>query len=418
MKQFFNIFKFELIQKFKDKSFIISMIFTAVLVLGLTFIPRIFSDDKGSETNTTVSEADTATSEEVYKESLLLMYDGEVDPSTKEAINASFEVTEAKSVEEIEQKIKDEEFSKGVVIHSDISATSYSKNEGIMNFNDDRLKSVLEDNYKYNIALSNIGISKEQYNSIDKTRAEIENVELGKNGMIGYGISYGVLMFLYFTILMNGQQISTSVAKEKSSRAMEILITNTKAKYLIWGKVIAGTVATIIQSLILIISGYIGYLINFSQNESISSMIRMATSQINISVILFLFIFVIVGIVMYNFLFASLGSLVDKVEDLAQAVMPVTLLVIFAFMGTFMFMSNPNSAVITATSFIPFSSPLAIFPRYLMTDMPMIEVLISLLILVLTTLLAAFVSIKIYRHGTLNYGNKANIFKILISKSE
>ena len=76
-------------------------------------------------------------------------------------------------------------------------------------------------------------------------------------------------------------------------------------------------------------------------------------------------------------------------------------------------MNTPNSSLLIISSFIPFTSPMAMFVRYSMTLVPLIDVIISLILLIITSVLLAYLSIKIYRQATLNYGNKLSLIKVL-----
>lgn len=84
-------------------------------------------------------------------------------------------------------------------------------------------------------------------------------------------------------------------------------------------------------------------------------------------------------------------------------------------------MLDPSSTIFTIASYIPFSSPMAMFSRMAMVDVPMIEVIISLVILVASTVLVGFGASKIYRRATLMYGNQIKVihaFKWLTKKEK
>ena len=197
---------------------------------------------------------------------------------------------------------------------------------------------------------------------------------------------------------------------------MEILITNIKPKFLIWGKVFARAVSTLIQLVVLIIAVYAGIKINGTVSAEVTQMVSDLFGTVKSIDIVLLTVFALTGVIMYYFLFASFGSLVNKVDELPQVLSPITMLIVAAFMLPMFSISSPTSQLMKIVSFIPFTSPLAIFPRYLMTSMPITEVLISYIILLITTFIMAWLSNRIYRYGTLNYGNKLNVWKLLTKK--
>ena len=421
MRKFLNVFKFELSQIFKQKSFYITMFVTAAIVFGLTFIPRINSDNRFTpggiaEDLPDNNEENIEELPDEEKESIALFVNGKVNQATINELKLAYNVKEVNSEEQLSELVEKSEVDMGVILTGDLEAKVLVKDQGIFNNPTNYLSHILENNYKYNIALEEEGISREAYERLESVTPVVETENLGKNPIVGYTISYLALMFLYFTILMHGNGVATDVAKEKDSRTMEILITNIKPKFLIWGKVFARAVSTLIQLVVLIIAVYAGIKINGTVSAEVTQMVSDLFGTVKSIDIVLLTVFALTGVIMYYFLFASFGSLVNKVDELPQVLSPITMLIVAAFMLPMFSISSPTSQLMKIVSFIPFTSPLAIFPRYLMTSMPITEVLISYIILLITTFIMAWLSNRIYRYGTLNYGNKLNVWKLLTKK--
>ncbi len=421
MRKFLNVFKFELSQIFKQKSFYITMFVTAAIVFGLTFIPRINSDNGFTpggiaEDLPDNNEENIEELPDEEKESIALFVNGKVNQATINELKLAYNVKEVNSEEQLSELVEKSEVDMGVILTGDLEAKVLVKDQGIFNNPTNYLSHILENNYKYNIALEEEGISREAYERLESVTPVVETENLGKNPIVGYTISYLALMFLYFTILMHGNGVATDVAKEKDSRTMEILITNIKPKFLIWGKVFARAVSTLIQLVVLIIAVYAGIKINGTVSAEVTQMVSDLFGTVKSIDIVLLTVFALTGVIMYYFLFASFGSLVNKVDELPQVLSPITMLIVAAFMLPMFSISSPTSQLMKIVSFIPFTSPLAIFPRYLMTSMPITEVLISYIILLITTFIMAWLSNRIYRYGTLNYGNKLNVWKLLTKK--
>lgn len=421
MRKFLNVFKFELSQIFKQKSFYITMFVTAAIVFGLTFIPRINSDNGFTpggiaEDLPDNNEENIEELPDEEKESIALFVNGKVNQATINELKLAYNVKEVNSEEQLSELVEKSEVDMGVILTGDLEAKVLVKDQGIFNNPTNYLSHILENNYKYNIALEEEGISREAYERLESVTPVVETENLGKNPIVGYTISYLALMFLYFTILMHGNGVATDVAKEKDSRTMEILITNIKPKFLIWGKVFARAVSTLIQLVVLIIAVYAGIKINGTVSAEVTQMVSDLFGTVKSIDIVLLTVFALTGVIMYYFLFASFGSLVNKVDELPQVLSPITMLIVAAFMLPMFSISSPTSQLMKIVSFIPFTSPLAIFPRYLMTSMSITEVLISYIILLITTFIMAWLSNRIYRYGTLNYGNKLNVWKLLTKK--
>lgn len=422
MKQILTVFKFELSQKFKEKSFYVQVILTGLLFFAATFLPALIggtgSDGGPFDTvDTSNSEVvDMVDGEKLSDETIALFIEDNVDPSVEEAIDNSFNIVKVNSRQELDSKVNSEEVAKGYHILTNTESIVVKRQSSFTEFSDNQLTDILEENYRYNIAANQYGINAEELREIDSLHATANVQSLGKNPIIGYILSYVVLFFLYFMIIFQGQSIATNVAKEKDNRTMELLITNVKAKSMIWGKVLSGVAASLFQVVVVIVATAAGFLIN--KNSSYSAMLDMVLDEIKLESILILLGFMIFGVIFYYLVNAALGSLVSRLDEMNQALMPAILMIMAAFMIPMFSMTMPDGIVMRIASLVPFTSPLAMFARYQMTVVPLSEVLISFGILVVSTLLMGILATKIYRNGTLNYGNRMNLWKAITTKTE
>lgn len=411
MKQFWTVFKFELNQTLKQKSFYITVLLTALILFGASFVPKLMAGE--SETGEADINNPSESSLIQEKEKIALLINGQVDPSVKDALAEIFDLVEVKDEAELSNKVKSEEVEKGVSLLSNTEAVVYLAQSSFHDSEDFEIKSILEDNYRYNIAIKDLDINDDDLRNIDQVEVSAGIQSLGTNPFVGYILSYIMVFFLYFLILARGQSIATSVAKEKDNRTMELLVTSVKPSAMIWGKVMSGLVASIINILAIALGAGLGYLVNIKNNPMAQEIIKLVLAEVSYADILVFLGFTIVGVTFYYLIFAALGSMVSRLDEMNQAMTPVTMMVVIAFMVTMTTMSMPNSPILKIASFVPFTSPLAMFARYQMTSVPTVEALISLGILVVSTIVVAFAATKIYRSGTLNYGNKMNIFKAL-----
>src|SRR5690606_4674903 len=109
--------------------------------------------------------------------------------------------------------------------------------------------------------------------------------------------------------------------REKNDRTMELLITNTSSTNLIWGKVLASTVLSILQLASMIVVALLGIKINEANYpEFVLEVIKDGMALDAVGVFL---IFAFFGTLMYYFLFAAVGALVSKVEEVNSAMTPI-----------------------------------------------------------------------------------------------
>jgi len=101
------------------------------------------------------------------------------------------------------------------------------------------------------------------------------------------------------------------------------------------------------------------------------------------------------------------------VEDVGSATAVVQFIFIAGYVASAFVMNVPNSPVAVATSLIPFTAIMVMPMRAGLATVPAWQMIAAGALMLLTMALFACLSIKIYRWGTLNYGNKTNIFKVL-----
>jgi len=130
--------------------------------------------------------------------------------------------------------------------------------------------------------------------------------------------------------------------------------------------------------------------------------------------ILYTVLFFVLGFLLYSFLYGALASLASRLEDVNTLIMPVTFLMIIAFMITmFSMVGDVDSPLMKVTSYIPFTSPLAMFTRIAMGHVETIEIVISVAILLLSTVGVGYLAAAIYRIGVLMYGKPPKFNELL-----
>jgi ABC-2 type transport system permease protein len=129
----------------------------------------------------------------------------------------------------------------------------------------------------------------------------------------------------------------------------------------------------------------------------------------------YMLIFFVLGFLIYAFMFGAVGSTASKLEDINTSVMPVTLIFIAGFMVVMTSMSSGNvdNTLMTVFSYIPFTSPMAMFTRIALSTVAWYEIAASIVILIASTVGIGVLSAKIYRMGVLLYGTPPKISVIL-----
>lgn len=405
MRQFFTVLKFELGNYFKKKSFIISTVIISLLIIIGLSIPNfvdlssiLFDEDQNN------TGAEDIVDEE---KSNLAIYDENNAISNKDALNTYFPNSNwkvVKSQDELKKLVEDENVEAGFYVKKLTEYNYVVQNTNLNDVNEEQFNEFLKNEYvKYKT--SKEGIDFDKVNSIYNTSI-VSNIEiLGKDSANNYMYAYILIFALYMMIIMYGQLIAMSVTSEKSNRAIEVLVTSTNTNNLIFGKVIAGAIASIAQVAVIMSSGLISYKLNGKVWNGVLDNIFKIPSEL----ILTFAIFGILGYIFYSFIFATLGALVSKTEEIGTSVGPVMMIFIVVFIISIFGLSNGDSTLMKVCSYIPFASPMTMIARVGSGSVTSIEFIISSLILIVSTLLVGMGSAKIYRMATLMYGNPVKL---------
>lgn len=408
MKQFGIILKYELKNFFTSKSFVGVTLFLVAVIALVMFFPRIVemfdSEDKASG-----DELPTM---------LIVSSNEETSDLAEKAFSAAFtnyNVKKAGSdIEDVKRQITDGKAECAFVIDSLASYTYYVNNLSMYDSNTMVADEVLSSINRM-IAMMELGLSQDEANTILTANIEGKTEKLGKDQMQNFFYTYIMIFALYMVILLYGQMVATNVATEKSSRAMELLITSANPVAMMFGKVIASCIAGLIQITAIFGSALLFYKMNTSywgDNLIVKSIFDMP-----VDLLLYMLLFFVLGFFIYAFMYGAVGSTVSRMEDVNVSVMPITMLFVIAFMVVMFSMSSGDvdNIVMKICSYIPFTSPMAMFTRLAMSTVAPIKIIISIAILIISTIGVGILSSKIYRIGVLLYGTKPNLISLIKS---
>ena len=397
MREFFIVLKFEFMNFFKNKAFIIStIVLSAMIIIGLSF-PTIrdtfFSG--GQE-----GEPGIETPEDLGKFGYLDNSQGKVNIEVLKKNFPMGKLKEFNSKEDLEGEVKSENIESGFIIEDSLKYTNIIKNNEMMSFSEGVFEEALVETYRVG-EFQRLNIDYEQIQNLVKPQVESELLVLGKDSANNFLYTYILVFGLYFVILMYGQLIASGVASEKSNRAMEVLVTSTDSKNLIFGKVIAGALAGFAQFFIIIAIGMVTYSLNRAAWDNGLDFIFKIPAEVLVNFALF----GILGYLFYAFIYGALGALVSRTEDISASATPITIIFVGVFFIAITGMQNTEGLLLKIASFVPFSSFMAMFVRVSMGTVKTWEIILSLVILIISTGLIGILASKIYRMGTLRYGN-------------
>ncbi|HEY5584359.1 MAG TPA: ABC transporter permease [Ruminiclostridium sp.] len=413
MREFFEVLKYTFKDNVKKKTFIISTIIMLVIVIAAMLIPAIV-------TNVQSSNKDGENSKNPSEKSIVYLVDKSgyfeknLQEVQKQFPDYQIKLIAENKVDSLKGDIKENGKSFLIVasLAKDVPVFEYFLKQYGDGPSPDAMNKVFKSIYATDL-LKQANVSDD---TITKALSDVKiNVnEMGKNKLGGYFSSIFIVMILFFAIYFYGFGVSMSVASEKTSRVMELLVTSVKPSRILLGKTAGMGVLGLIQLSLLIFVGAVTYTLAFPADFTIGGMGFDLSSFTPFSMIMII-IYFILGYTLYALMYAVVGATVSKAEDVNSAMMPMSFVSIISFYFSYGTFAIPDSIVARVASLIPLTSAFSVPSRLISTNVPVWEIVTSLLILIVTIVLVGMMSIKLYSFAVLHYGDRLKIstlFKI------
>ena len=399
MKDLFTVMKFTMKDMVKRKSFIIStIIFLVMIVVGFN-VPKILKAIKGEDTVDKLLIVDESNVFEGALESL-------------KSLDTGYEIEIANlKYDEVKEKIQNEEIESAIFVEKqeeNIKIKYIIKDATMMEEVPEDIITTINTLYT-NIQISKLGLTDEQLKSITPNfEFSLEQTDEKANGNVFAMMLLSIVLF--YAIYFCAYQVSSSITTEKTSKIIETLVTSTSPKTIVLGKTIGIGIVGLLQMILLVGTALISAKA-FLEPGMIEQVLDMSAITPYLGIVTI--IYFILGYFAYALLYALTGSTVSKPEDIQSANGPVAMLAVIGFYLSYFTMMNPTSEMNIFASLFPISSPFCMPFRIMMGLAKPTDVLISIAILVVTILVIAKVTIKIYSNAILNYGTKMSLKDIV-----
>lgn len=246
---------------------------------------------------------------------------------------------------------------------------------------------------------------------------KVENgTTTGESGAASSMLAMVLGFVLYFAIILYGNQTAMSVIEEKTSRIMEVLASSVRPFEMLLGKVLGVGTTGLVQlgiwagAAVLILGQRSRIASALGMDPSAAAAIPLPSFPPDLLVIFLLYF--ITGFLLYGALFAALGSMVNSMQESQQFMLPITLMIVFGFMGMMGAVRDPHSGMAVTMSYIPFFSPFVMPVRWSMGAVPLPQLLASLVLMVAAMLAVTWLAGRIYRTGILMYGKKPSLGEV------
>jgi len=226
----------------------------------------------------------------------------------------------------------------------------------------------------------------------------------------GMWASYIVGFVIYFFIATYLSMITTEVASEKGSRALEMLLVSVRPETHFRAKIVGVGLVALTQFVIMFASIFL--LLRFVKGGEKWALVENVLDVLSLGYFAYIVAFLFITIFLYLVFGALFGSLVSKVEEAGQVMMPALMLTLVGFYVVIFGMFNPDTLLVKVFSYIPFTSGMVMPMRLGATDINMIEPILSLVVLIGTTVAFYLMSLSFYKRSVLTYSTGGIIEKI------
>ena len=233
----------------------------------------------------------------------------------------------------------------------------------------------------------------------------------GSSGMGSFLIAYILAFILYMVLTLYGVGVMRSVVQEKTSRVMEFLVGAVKPQSLMSGKILGVGGAAIIQLTVWLSVGALALTYRETvlgwfgiKGAGAAPLPPLAFTELSVTLLFFL-----IGYFFYSSMYAAVGAMVSSEQDTQQVQMPVTMLLVIGVMCIQVVSNAPRGSTAALMTMVPLWSPMLMPMRYVLGGATLGEVMISLAILLVATIIVSRAAAKIYRVGVLLYGKRPSV---------
>lgn len=402
------IAKWEYLERVKTKSFFISLILTPLIIFVFTYLPGKLAT-KEKESTKVIGILDSTS---VYTKPLIEKLKIFLLPNKQPryvVINLMYRGKDFSENKKIaKQNLLNEKIDSYIFItqfnKDSLKVSYYSK--GTVNFRDvNRIEKAFNE-IRQDIELDKAGVDK-SLKKILFANVDIKSFEIDKEGkesksdfFAKFTSSLLLMILMMIMILGSGGMLIRSLVEEKSNRLIEILISSCRPTELLMGKMIGLSLLAITQVVIWLLMGI----------SLMGDSLLIFTSIENLFLMMLYFIF---GFIFYTSIFVGIGSVATTEQEAQQLTSYLSMLIMLPVAIIIPVMQNPDMGIVKAFTYIPFTMPAVMMLKISSENYSLIELLITIFILIISTLITIYLSAKIFKIGILSYGKRPSVKEII-----
>ena len=207
------------------------------------------------------------------------------------------------------------------------------------------------------------------------------------------------MILLFVSITYYGSQILMSVIEEKQNRVIEVLLAHVEPRHLLAGKVIGHGLLGLAQITAIALIGVVGLIVLDPIEVPTNAYGAIANAVM----------WFILGYAFYAILYGSLGSLASRTEDAQSAIGPLTIVLMASYFLTFTLVDNPSSPLAVIGSFLPPTAPLMMPLRTALTDVPLWQPIVAVVIELASIYGLVWLGGRLYQGAVMQTGKKLSV---------
>ncbi len=213
-------------------------------------------------------------------------------------------------------------------------------------------------------------------------------------------VAFLFTFLLYFSLIFIGQMMMRSVVSEKTNRIVEILLSSADSKELMTGKIMGTSITGLIQMTIWILP------VILLVTTAWFTLPPEFTLKLNMMQIGYFLLNFFIGLITFMGLFTSVGAIFDNEQDTQSGMWPILMLIMIPFFIAIAMLENSDNSIARIASMLPFASIIVMPARMVLSEIPVWQFILSLIVNIATMLLLFPAAGKVYRVGILMSGKK------------
>jgi ABC-2 type transport system permease protein len=410
----------EFFERVRQRSFIVATLLGVVLIIGLALLPMMISSfAKTSETTIAVA----APNAKIAAAAAAAITDSGNKPTV-----LSMRVTDSALPPAIRAKVDNGTYDAALIAYRDASHhlgfAYYPKASNALQGADDLKASLIQAALLGDVGARQRGAIERDLDfpfDVHSLNARFKNQ---MDEIFSIGMVYFLLIILYIAVIAYGIQVAQGVIEEKANRIMEVMIGAVRPTQLLAGKIFGISAVALLQLTVNAVAAAVAAVIagvlygaSGQATATVASAAASPQSQAAMQRVMaqglphvpwatlgFLIVFFFLGFFSYSAVYAGIGSLLSKPEEVQQYSTVFTMPIVAAYILAIFALQFPDLPVVIWGSMIPLISPLLMFTRISTSDVPAWQIAVSiggsLLAIWGLTILAG----KLYRVGVLMYG--------------